>query len=102
MNRFTHTLTNVGAIAALVVSSYALTSAALAETPATSSTSTAAELQAKADHHAMMAADYRARMRVDDKHAITWFTMANHCDQKAQAYHLAALQAAGTEPVYRR
>jgi hypothetical protein len=49
-----------------------------------------------------MAADYRARMRVDYKYAITWFTMANHCDQEAQAYHLAALQAADTEPVYRR
>jgi hypothetical protein len=45
----------------------------------------------------MMAADYRARMRVDEKHAIQWFTLANHCDQKAQALRTAAL-AAGSAP----
>jgi hypothetical protein len=49
----------------------------------------------------MMAADYRARMRVDEKHAIQWFTLANRLDQEAQRYRMAAL-AAGAEPVYRR
>jgi hypothetical protein len=101
MNRFTHTLTQLGAIAALAVGSYALTPAAFAAPAADTVAATAADLQAKADHHAMMAADYRARARTDEKHAISWFTMANHCDQKAERYRMAALQA-GAEPTYRR
>jgi hypothetical protein len=97
MNRFTHTLIKVGAVAALAAGSYALPALTLAAPPSNASAATSADLQVKAAHHAMMAADYRARMRVGDKHAIQWFTMANHCDQKAQALRAAAL-AAGTAP----
>jgi len=101
MNRFTHTLTQLGAIAALAAGSNALTTLAVAAPPTQSVAATAADLQAKADHHAMMAADYRDRAKTDSKHAISWFTMANHCDQKAQAYRIAALET-GAEPTYRR
>jgi hypothetical protein len=45
----------------------------------------------------MMATDFRICMRVDEKHAFSWFTLANHCDQTAARYQrLAALQS-GTE-----
>jgi hypothetical protein len=101
MKRFTHTLIKVGAIATLTVGTYTLPVLALAAPPTNTVAITAADLQAKADHHAMMAADYRARMRVDEKHAIQWFTLANRLDQEAQRYRMAAL-AAGAEPVYRR
>jgi hypothetical protein len=100
MNRFAHTLTQLGAIAALAVGSNALTSLARAAPPAQSVATTAPDLQAKADHHAMMAADYRARAKADSKRAIAWLTLANHCDQKAQTYRMAALQA-GAEPILR-
>jgi len=101
MNRLTHTLTQLGAIAALAVGSNALTTLVLAAPPTQSVATTAADLQATADHHAIMAADYRARAKTDSKHAISWFTLANHCDQKAERYQMAALQA-GAEPTYRR
>ncbi len=100
MNRFIHTLTRLGASAALV-GSYVLTSAAFAATPTVTISGTPSDLQAKADYYAKVAVDYRARMRTDEKRAIGYFTLANRWDQKAQRYHLAALQAAG-EPVYRR
>ena len=63
-------------LAPLAVGSLALTLAACA-TPGIDSTASAADLQAKADYHAMMAADYRARARVDEKHAIQWQVQAN-------------------------
>jgi hypothetical protein len=102
MNRFTRPLIKVGAITALAVGSYALPALALAAAPSNAVTITSAELQAKADHHAMMAAYYRARMRVDEKHAIQWFTLANHCDQKADRYHHLAVLQSGTEPTILR
>jgi hypothetical protein len=43
----------------------------------------------------MMAADYRARMRADEKRAIVWFTQANHCDQKTEQLRVASRQADG-------
>jgi hypothetical protein len=100
MNRFTHTATKLG-VAAVLVGSYVLTSAAFAAPPSVTISGTAPDLQGKADDYARVAADYRARMRTDEKRAIIYFTLANRWDQKAQRYHLAALQAAG-EPVYRR
>ena len=100
MNRFMHTLAKMGVSAALV-GSYVLTSAALAAPPTVTISGTPSELQVKADYYAEFAAYYRARMRTDDKHAISYFTQANRLDQKAQRYHLAALQAAA-EPTYRR
>jgi hypothetical protein len=60
-----------------------------------------ARLLAQADHHSRMAEDYRARMRTDPKHAISWFTMANHCDRHAQALRTAAAEVSG-ESGYRR
>jgi hypothetical protein len=100
MNRFTHTVTKLGA-AAVLVGAYVLTSAAFAAPPSVTISGAALDLQGKADSYARVAADYRARMRTDEKRAIIYFTLANRWDQKAQRYHLAALQAAG-EPVYRR
>lgn len=94
-------VTNLQLLAALVVDLGAdaecredsLTQAPAPEPAATS----AAALQAKGGHHAMMATDFRICMRVDEKHAISWFTLANHCDQTAARYQrLAALQS-GTE-----
>jgi hypothetical protein len=91
MNRFTRTLIKVGAIATLALGSYALPNLAFAVPPPNTTSTTSADLLAQADHHAMMAAYYRARARADEKHAIQWFTMANHCDQKERAFRTAAL-----------
>jgi len=98
MNRFTHTLIKVASIATLAVGSYALPALALAAAPSNSVTITAANIQAKADHYAKVAADYRARMRTDEKRAIIYFTLANRWDQKAERYRMAALAAAKTSP----
>jgi hypothetical protein len=88
MNRFTHTLVRCSAVAALALGSLAATSAGFAGSqPAPV---TVADLLAQADHHAMMAADYRAHMRTDAKRAIVWFTQANHCDIKAERFRAAA------------
>ena len=100
MNRFTHIATKLG-VTAVLAGSYVLTSAAFAAPPGVTISGTAPDLQGKADYYARVAADYRARMRTDDKRAILYFTLANRWDQKAERYHLAAVQAAG-EPVYRR
>jgi hypothetical protein len=99
MNRFTHTATRLGA-AAVLAGSYVLTSAAFAAPAGGSISGAAPDLQGKAGYYARVAADYRARMRTDEKRAIIYFTLANRWDRKAQRYHLAAVQAAG-EPVYR-
>jgi hypothetical protein len=85
----------LGTLAAGVLGIAAPTFAAPADNP------DASTLLAKADHHLTMAEDYRARMRTDPKHAISWFTIANHCDQEAQAFRTAALQVSG-ERSYRR
>jgi hypothetical protein len=91
MNRFTHTLIKVGAIATLAVGSYALPALAVAAPPNNTVAITAADLQAKADHYLRMEAYYRARMRVDEKHSIQLFTLANYCYHKAQTFRMAAL-----------
>jgi len=91
MNRFTHTLIKAGSIATLAMGSYALPAVALAAPPNNTVAITAADLQAKADHYAKMEADYRARMRVDEKHSIQMFTLANYWYHKAQNLRMAAL-----------
>jgi len=91
MSRFTHTLIKAAAIATLAVGSYALPALALAAPPDNTVAITAADLQTKADHYAKMEAYYRARMRVDEKHSIEMFTLANHWYHKAQALRMAAL-----------
>ncbi len=102
MKNFASTFTKAGTIAALAVSSMASMTAALAAPAPGSSAMSAAALEANAGQHTMMAADYRARMRTDVKHAISWFTLANHCDQKADRYQrLAALKLAA-EPTISR
>lgn len=95
MNRLTTVLARTGAISVLALGAFGVSFALPAATP------TAAELQAKADQHTMMAADYRARMQADPKHAIAYFTQANHCDKQALKFRTAALQAEDT-PAYRR
>ena len=97
MNRFIHTATKLGT-AAVLVGSYVLNSAAFAAPPGVTISGAAPDLQGKADYYARVAADYRARMRTDEKRAIIYFTLANRWDQKAQRYHLAALAAPGTPP----
>ena len=84
-------------ITALFIAMAGLASGAPAAPPETVAP-TAADLRAKADHHAEMAAWYRARAAEGGKHAIQWFTMANHCDQEAHRYQVAAADA---EPTYR-
>ncbi len=56
----------------------------------------AASLQAKAEHHAQLAAFYRERAVLGSKQLITYFTMANHCEQLAKRYRLAAAEAVPT------
>ena len=89
MSRFTHTLTKLGAAAALA-GSYVLTSAAFAAPPTATLSGTPSDPQAAADYCAKVATEYRARMRTDEKRAIQYFTLANRWDQKAQHYRLAA------------
>jgi len=96
------TFTKAGAIAALVVSSIASMNVGFAAPAPGSSAMSAAALQAKADDHTMMAADYRIRMRTDVKHAISWFTLANHCDQKADHYQRLATLKLAAEPAIPR
>ena len=98
MNRFTHTLIKVASIATLAAGSYTLPALALAAAPSNAVTITSADIQTKADHYAKVAADYRARMRTDEKRAIIYFTLANRWDQKAERYRKAALASAGTAP----
>jgi hypothetical protein len=88
MSRFTHTLIKAGAIATLAMGSYTLPAVALAAAPNNTVAITAAD---KADRYLKMEADYRARMRVDEKHSIQLFTLANYCYHKAQTLRMAAL-----------
>ena len=98
MNRFIHTAARLGT-AAVLAGSYLLNCAAFAAPPGGTISGAGPDLQSKADYYARVAADYRARMRTDDKRAVIYFTLANRWDQKAQRYHLAAIQVTG-EPVY--
>ncbi|MDB6104866.1 MAG: hypothetical protein JWO52_4865 [Gammaproteobacteria bacterium] len=90
MNRFTLILIKAGAIATLAMGSYALPALALAAPPTNTVAITAA---GKADHYLKEEAYYRARMRVDEKHSIQLFTLANYFHHKAQTFRLAALDA---------
>jgi hypothetical protein len=93
MNRMSGTLIKLSSIAALALGAVAVTSTGFA---ASAPPAPAVDgLQAQTAHHAMMAADYRARMRTDEKRAIVWFTQANHCDQKAEQLRVASQQADG-------
>jgi len=98
MSRFTHTLIKIASMATLAAGSCTLPALALAAPPSNAVTITSADIQAKADQYAKIAADYRARMRFDEKHAIQFFTLANYWDQKAERYRKAALASAGTPP----
>jgi hypothetical protein len=90
MNRMSGTLIRLSSITALAMGAVAVTSTGFAasgpKAPAVD------DLQAQTTHHAMMAADYRARMHTDEKHAIVWFTQANHCDQKVEQLRVASRQ----------
>lgn len=94
MNRFTHNLIRIGAVAALSVGSYALPASALAAPPIDAVTVTAADLQAKADYHAKAEAIYRAWMRTDEKRSMGLFTLANRHYHEAERYRRAARMAA--------
>ena len=96
MKRFAFTFAKAGAITALAISSIASMNVGFAAPAPESTATSAAALETKADHHAMMAADYRIRMRADEKHAISWFTLANHCDQRADGYYGLAVLRSGT------
>jgi hypothetical protein len=93
MNRMPGTLIKLSSFTALTLGAVAVTSTRFA---ASGPTALAVDdLQAQTAHHAMMAADYLARMRTDEKHAIVWFTQANHCDQKAEQLRVASRQTDG-------
>jgi hypothetical protein len=79
------------AMAALVtiVGSFALGMTAQAA-PAPANEYSTADLLAKANERAKLAAEYRARSHEGRKDAIGWFTLANRLDQEAQRYRLAA------------
>jgi hypothetical protein len=96
MNRFANSLIEVGAIAMLAGGFSTLPAVSLAAPPPELAANTPAELRAKAEYCAKVAVDYRARMRLDEKHAIQFFTLANSWDQKAARYRAAALNAAAT------
>jgi hypothetical protein len=98
MKKFAFTFAKAGAIAALAVSSIASMNVGFAAPAPESAATSAAALQATSDRHAVMAADYRIRMRADEKHASSWFTLANHCDQKGVSYQRLAVLQSGTEP----
>jgi hypothetical protein len=88
MNRMSGTLIKLSSVTALALGTVAVTSTWFAAPPP--SATTAGEFQTQSGHHTMMAVDYRARMRSDEKHAIVWFTQANHCDQKAEQLRMAS------------
>jgi hypothetical protein len=91
MNRISRTLIKLASVAAFALGSVAVTSAGFASSAPT--TTVVENHQAQTVHHTKMAADYRARMRTDEKHAIVWFTQANHCAQKAEQLRAASRQA---------
>ncbi len=78
----------------MTLASLMLSSAVLAAPPQETVTVRAAALQAKADHHSELATLYRARAMPGSKQLITYFTMANHCDQLAARERLAASEIA--------
>ena len=69
-------------------------------TAATASAKEAAAFEARAESYARMAAYYRQRVRahLDGKHEVTWFTLANRCDEQAAHYRQLAARAAGNTP----
>jgi hypothetical protein len=78
-----------GLVAAALAASL-LSSGAWAAPPQETVTVRAAALQAEADRHAERAAFYRERAVLGSKQLITYFTLANHCEQEANRYRLAA------------
>lgn len=58
---------------------------------------TAADLLAKADERARLAAEYRARSREGRKDAIGLFTLANRFDREAQRFRIAASQVSAQQ-----
>jgi hypothetical protein len=93
MNPRSGTLIKLSSIAALALGAVAVTSTGFAASAPTAPA--VDDLQAQTAHHALMAADYRARMRTDEKRAIVWFTQANHCDHKAEQPRVASRQTDG-------
>ena len=90
----------------LLASSFALQAASLpppnaqASPTAATTSAEAAVFEAKAEHLARMATYYRQRARAhpEDKHEITWLTLANRCDEEAAHYHRLAAREAGSTP----
>ena len=87
----------------LLASSFALQAASLpppASPTAPTASAEAAVFEAKAEHLARMATYYRQRARAhpEDKHEITWLTLANRCDEEAEHYHRLAAREAGSTP----
>lgn len=92
MNHFASKSARIAATAALAAAAFTFVSSSFAAQPVgsptspVSSTQDAHELLARADQHAAMAQYSRDRAcaEVGGKHAISWLTLANHCDQQAR------------------
>lgn len=61
----------------------------------------AASLDDKAARHAKLASAYRARGSAGSKQSTAFTSMAKHCDQLADAYRKAALEARATAQSHR-
>lgn len=108
MNRFGLVIAATATIAALGTGALVLTPLvpAAAETtmalPSTAAEHTAEavkfdkeaqELNAKADHHTRLAAQYKARSSGGSKQEAGMRSLAQHCERLANAYRAAALEA---------
>jgi hypothetical protein len=92
MNR-TSWLRKLTVIAPLAILASTFNPVLKAAAPGETVTVTAADLRAQADHHAQLAAWYRELAAPWSKHMITYFTMANRCERRAEEYRLAAAEA---------
>jgi hypothetical protein len=87
MIRFARGVLTMAALVA-IVGGFALGMTARAA-PSTAAQYSTADLLAKADERARLAAEYRAHSHEGRKDAIVWFTLANRLDQEAKRDRLA-------------
>ena len=93
MKRYTKSAGRTLALAALGAAATAFVPAVQAATAPDTVTVQAQSLQALSDREADLAAFYRSRAVLSSKHLITYFTLANRCDQLANRYQREADEA---------